>query len=59
VFVKNSSPVSFVIEKAREISPVRLLSPAKGSRIDQDVLKSKGLVLTWGVILYLHLMILK
>lgn len=48
VFVKNSIPVPFVIEKAREISPVRLLSPAKGSRIDQDVLKSKGLVLTWG-----------
>lgn len=48
VFVKNSSAVSFVVEKAREITPVRLLSPPKGSKIDQDLLKSKGLVLTWG-----------
>ena len=47
VFVKNSSPVSFVVEKAKDITPVRLLSPAKGNRIDQDILKSKGLVMTW------------
>jgi len=48
VFVKNSAPVSFIIEKAKDITPVKLLSPAKGSRIDQELFKSKGLVLTWG-----------
>ena len=48
VFVKNSSTVSFVVEKAKEISPVKLLSPVKGSKIDQELLKAKGLVLTWG-----------
>lgn len=48
VFIKNSLPVSFRVDKAREISPVKLLNPVNGSRIDQDILKAKGVVLTWG-----------
>jgi len=48
VFVARSTPVSFSVEKAKEITPVKLLTPAKGDKIDQDILKSKGLVLTWG-----------
>ncbi len=46
-FVESSIPVTFRVEKVREINPVKILSPASGLKIDQDVLKSKGLVLTW------------
>jgi outer membrane protein assembly factor BamB len=46
-FEFTSPIISFNVEKQKEIFPPKLLSPGYGAVLDADILKSKGIVLSW------------
>ncbi len=45
--VKTGSPYSFVIDTVKVLNPPVLISPAKGEKIDSELVKAKGIVLSW------------